>query len=471
MHVHLHSLTCLNQSGNLTNLGILQQGLFPRERGHEFVIDGSDVETHIFMREKRSEDCFLPRRLNLGVLSMETDADYTVDGLYPLQNRAWCFQELVLSPRVLHFTHSEVVWHCRTKWHCECGAVELGGSGVRKFNAFIVDPAGAQEEDEFAQSVRWPEIEAKNPDRSWYDIVSVFTSNKITYRDDTLPALSGTVKKFQLLRGGRYIAGLWEDSFVHDLSWNVTTTDSSSRPDSYIGPSFSWCSCVSRIQWPNWTRNYIPRLEVLEIFSTIDGTDPTGKVTGAFMKVRGLMAQAHLILQTEPELNSIDKLWEMQASGEGDMEAILDGFGDVIDKTPGAPGVFTKCAIIKPRGTPHNDGEILRAARCRLDTVDDSGYASFCREKKSDGRRCDCCDERAYKSFNGRHPRDLCTDENVVHCLRILESDPEEDMEFVALVLVPTSDNGHKTFKRIGVVHNMDKEFFRDGQEQEITVI
>lgn len=159
------------------------------------------------------------------------------------------------------------------------------------------------------------------------------------------------------------------------------------------------------------------------------------------------------------------------SKGRRRYEASLDGFGDAIDQTPGAPGVFTKCAIIKPRGSPHNDGEILRAARCKLDTVDDSCYASFCREKKSDGRRCDCCDERAYKPFIGRHPRDLCTDRNLVHCLRILESDPEENTGFVALILVPTSDDGQKTFKRIGIVHNVHKEFFRDGEEQEITVI
>ncbi|KAG6358673.1 hypothetical protein INS49_012191 [Diaporthe citri] len=193
------------------------QGLFPRERGHEFVMGSSEVEPHVFMREKRSDGCFLPRRLNTGPVSIDVEVDYKVDGLYPLQERAWCFQELVLSPRVLHFTHSEVVWHCRTKWDCECGAVGLGGSYIRKFDTFIQNPAGYEEEDEFAKSVQWPDIKAADPSGSWRGIVSVFTSNQITYREDILPALSGTAKKFGLLRTGRYVAGLWEDSFANDL--------------------------------------------------------------------------------------------------------------------------------------------------------------------------------------------------------------------------------------------------------------
>lgn len=398
---------------------------------------------------------------------MEMEADYEVDGLYPLQKRAWCFQELTLSPRVLHFTHSEILWHCRTKWHCECGAVDLGGSLVRVFNAFMANPAFYEEENEFATSVRWPEIKATDPSRSWYDIVSVFTSNQITYRNDILPALSGTAKKFQLLRTGRYIAGLWEDSFAHDLSWHVTTVDRSSRPNNYLGPSFSWASCISRIQWPNWTHGFVPQLKVLELSSTIDGIDPTGKVSSAFMRVKGFMAPAHLILQTGPQMTSYAELWEREASGDGDVIASLDGLEIDTDKTPGAPGVLTKCAIIRPQGTTSHDSEILRAARCRLDTVDDTCYASFCREKRSDGRRCDCCEELAFKRFDGTHPKNLCKDTNLVHCLRILQGEHVA----VALVLVPSSNHGSNTFKRIGIVYDMVEEFFKDEKEQEVIVI
>lgn len=41
---------------------------------------------------------------------------------YPLLARAWCFQERMVSPRVLFFTESEVIYQCFEDAKCECGA-------------------------------------------------------------------------------------------------------------------------------------------------------------------------------------------------------------------------------------------------------------------------------------------------------------------------------------------------------------
>jgi hypothetical protein len=42
----------------------------------------------------------------------------------PLYTRAWCFQERILAPRVLHFLSHELVFECMTKCFCECGVVD-----------------------------------------------------------------------------------------------------------------------------------------------------------------------------------------------------------------------------------------------------------------------------------------------------------------------------------------------------------
>lgn len=462
---------------------------------------GFEDEPHVFMREKRSDDCFLPRKLNTGMLSMDLEADYEVDGL-------------ILSPRVLHFTHSEVVWHCRTKWDCECGATGLGGSYVRNFNAVIQDVPNYDEKDEFSHSVQWPEIKAADPLRSWYGIVSVFTSNQITHREDVLPALSGTAKKLARLKGGRYVAGLWEDSIAHDLSWTVVTTDRSSRTDTYIEPSFSWCSCVSRIEWPNWTHTckpllqvlgppstiggtnptgkvssafmkvkglltkaqptiQTPRLQVLELSSTTDGMDPTGKVSSAFMKVRGRLTKAHLIIQARPRRRTLGDLLREHGMEDGDMGASLEASedSDATDLTPGGPRTTTHCAIIRASKIPSVNGGILHGTGCILDTVDDVCYASVCRARESDGSQCGCCDAGSSRHPDRVHPKDLCTDKNLVYCLRILECDRKQYKVFVALVLVLSSNTGPKKFRRIGIAYDMVKGFFRDGRKQEFTIV
>ena len=42
---------------------------------------------------------------------------------YPLLTRGWVFQERVLSPRVLHFSHGELIWECGVETVCECGSL------------------------------------------------------------------------------------------------------------------------------------------------------------------------------------------------------------------------------------------------------------------------------------------------------------------------------------------------------------
>jgi hypothetical protein len=50
---------------------------------------------------------------------------------FPLLSRGWVLQERLLSPRILHFCESELVWECREESLCECGGLNqeesLGG--------------------------------------------------------------------------------------------------------------------------------------------------------------------------------------------------------------------------------------------------------------------------------------------------------------------------------------------------------
>lgn len=168
-------------------------------------------------------------------------------------------------------------------------------------------------------------------------------------------------------------------------------------------------------------------------------------------------------------MTSIEDLLREQATDDGGTDVGPGTSGDANDRMPGGPRTMTQCAIIRTLETPSNNGNILRASRCRVDTVEDTSYASFCREIKSNGSPCDCCEEGSWQGFDGAHPKDLCTDKNLFYCLRILGR--EEYKASVALILVPSSNAGPKTFKRIGIVYDMFEGFFGDEQEQDVTIV
>ena len=46
--------------------------------------------------------------------------DYTE---VPLFGRAWRYQERLLSPRILHFTSSHLIFECASEICCECGRI------------------------------------------------------------------------------------------------------------------------------------------------------------------------------------------------------------------------------------------------------------------------------------------------------------------------------------------------------------
>lgn len=50
---------------------------------------------------------------------------------FPLLSRGWVLQERLLSPRILHFCSSELVWECREQSICECGGLDQAhGAGA-----------------------------------------------------------------------------------------------------------------------------------------------------------------------------------------------------------------------------------------------------------------------------------------------------------------------------------------------------
>ncbi|KAI0111151.1 heterokaryon incompatibility protein-domain-containing protein [Nemania sp. FL0031] len=159
-----------------------------------------------------------------------------------LLTRAWCFQEYLLSPRVLLFTDWEILWICRTRAECNCGFYSkdtrdiVNESELKiRFNRILRDGSNIVD-----ISVLWGHI------------VKPYSQKDMTYNTDKLAALAGIASLFGKYLG-RYINGLWEPTFIQDLFWRIDSSFVNSyriltrRAEGSLVPSWSWASIIGPV--------------------------------------------------------------------------------------------------------------------------------------------------------------------------------------------------------------------------------
>lgn len=87
----------------------------------------------------------------------------------------------------------------------------------------------------------------------WREVVGRYTARSLTYRTDTLPALSGLAEHFARASGDVYVGGMWKHDLIRSLSWQRLPLNEScarspsyrcclARPLDYVAPSWSWAS-------------------------------------------------------------------------------------------------------------------------------------------------------------------------------------------------------------------------------------
>ncbi len=199
---------------------------------------------------------------------------------FPLLQRAWVFQEMLLAPRIVHFWEHELYFQCMTDHLCECGArLRDGFSKASHFEALCgTDPVARQQH--------------------WRDMVTQYSKLRLTYASDKFPALAGLAKQMMRFRRGRYLAGLWEDSLFDDLCWRMAPSRySHPAPEprdsrSYVAPSWSWASVKAPVEYGaditnrNRERKFVPDAKLIMVrVSNVDKHDPTGQVVSGFLRV------------------------------------------------------------------------------------------------------------------------------------------------------------------------------------------
>jgi hypothetical protein len=182
----------------------------------------------------------------------------------PLMERAWAFQENILSRRIVHYTESDIIWECESSLKTESGVQPRNYKP--KFMSAALERFGG------------------DPYLCWYDLVQQYSSRTLTYPSDKLVAISGLALRIQQLTPSRYIAGLWEDNIALGLCWyNPSGYRTPNRPQpkatckgDYVWLSWSWVSIDGPVEYHSDNYSpFTPEVTCIKIEATLCGLNPS----------------------------------------------------------------------------------------------------------------------------------------------------------------------------------------------------
>ncbi|KAF2648847.1 HET-domain-containing protein [Lophiostoma macrostomum CBS 122681] len=228
---------------------------------------------------------------------------HSLDKIEPWYERAWTLQEMLFSRRRLQFRDSQTTWLC----HCieppaqECDGWLAGtdhnytGYSDSYFEATMTMMRSANNSANVDEALS-----------NWYDLVEVYSSRKLRYFDDRLPAISGIAREFASILQDGYICGLWKADLAIGLVWFPIQPR---HPVSGVksGPSWSWASYEGQATW--WThkcRKWRPNqdFEILnDVTELRSSSSPFGEVKKAELRVSGLLLPT--LMPVREEYNNI----------------------------------------------------------------------------------------------------------------------------------------------------------------------
>ncbi|KAI0630009.1 heterokaryon incompatibility protein-domain-containing protein, partial [Trametes polyzona] len=200
----------------------------------------------------------------------------------PIDKRAWCLQEVLMSPRSLIFTSRTLVYRCQTT------TVKVGGA----FHSTDQDMLRLPSLLHAQRSLASDSASSTRPDlrRAWCKIVEEYSRRSLSFPADKLVACAGLAEEFHRVLGSTYLAGLWRGSLLNDLLWKVIplTGPPSTRAVQYRAPSWSWASVDGAIAYTSVPAGPSRLLaHVLECTATLgDELLPFGQVTSGLLVLR-----------------------------------------------------------------------------------------------------------------------------------------------------------------------------------------
>ncbi|KAI1391047.1 HET-domain-containing protein [Hypoxylon trugodes] len=189
----------------------------------------------------------------------------TLKKVGPLYARGWCFQESFLAPRILNFAPGAIIYECKTHRKSE-----------DQLPPYPITVPGTLGE--------------VTPMEQWHMIVKSYTSRQLTFVSDKLPAIAGAATIMPQAKTSRYLAGLWSETLLLDLLWQVMPgrahTPLMTKEHEENAPTWSWASMNWGVTW-NPMKSIQLLATVVDAQTNVVGANPYGQVSGGTITLRG----------------------------------------------------------------------------------------------------------------------------------------------------------------------------------------
>jgi hypothetical protein len=137
----------------------------------------------------------------------------------------------------------------------------------------------------------WWSLSFQAADRQWLEIISSFTAKSMTFSKDIFPALQGLAKMMPASMGP-YVAGLWTNTLLNNLTWYLPYSGALERPEMWRAPSWSWASTSGYVSWPykdhrTATVDFNTCIELVDVKVSPLGEDAMGEISSAELVIKG----------------------------------------------------------------------------------------------------------------------------------------------------------------------------------------
>lgn len=264
----------------------------------------------ILLPYKSHDDDTSPDFITATTLSLRKEAlgKYKEMTEEPSSKDLWCFQERVLSRRVVHFASDQLYFECEGHFRSEDGFPQNQRYHTTA-KELLAGPDWYREQTALGR---------------WHRIVRDYGQRQLKTPSDKLPGMANIARAFQRLLDDEYIAGLWKSSLMESLCWQSLRCKPMSEN---VAPSWSWASVDGTAATSIVDCTLLPIATIHDIQVSLESdSKPFSNINSASITIEGPMIPLKLVERENPEL------WHMFLQPEdGGKDGFYGGF-DTIDR-------------------------------------------------------------------------------------------------------------------------------------------